>query len=34
PDFRREAFYEAIRDYQQRERRFGRTTEQLRSKES
>jgi undecaprenyl diphosphate synthase len=34
PDFRRESFYEAIRDYQQRERRFGRTTEQLRSNES
>jgi len=29
PDFRRAAFIEAIRDYQQRERRFGRTTEQL-----
>jgi undecaprenyl diphosphate synthase len=31
PDFRREDFYEAILDYQQRERRFGKTSEQLRS---
>lgn len=29
PDFRREHLYEAILDYQQRERRFGRTSEQL-----
>ncbi|MCB2215024.1 isoprenyl transferase [Desulfofustis glycolicus] len=34
PDFRRAAFIEAIRDYQQRERRFGRTTEQLRRQDS
>lgn len=30
PDFRREHFYAAIRDYQQRERRFGRTSAQVR----
>ncbi|MDR3127214.1 MAG: isoprenyl transferase [Tannerellaceae bacterium] len=30
PDFREEQLYEAIRDYQQRERRFGKTSEQLR----
>ena len=30
PDFRREHLYEAIRDYQSRERRFGLTGEQLR----
>jgi undecaprenyl diphosphate synthase len=29
PDFRREDFYEAIVDYQNRERRFGKTSEQL-----
>lgn len=29
PDFRREHFYEAIRAYQARERRFGKTTEQV-----
>ncbi|UOR04373.1 isoprenyl transferase [Hymenobacter aerilatus] len=29
PDFRREHFYEAIREYQRRERRFGKTSEQL-----
>lgn len=29
PDFRKENLYEAIRDYQQRERRFGKTGEQL-----
>ena len=29
PDFRREDFYEAIVDYQGRERRFGRVSEQL-----
>lgn len=34
PDFRRTAFIEAIRDYQQRERRFGRTTEQLRRQDT
>ena len=31
PDFRREHLYEAVRDYQKRERRFGLTGEQLRS---
>ena len=29
PDFRKEDFYEAIIDYQHRERRFGKTSEQL-----
>lgn len=29
PDFRREHFYEAIRDYQKRERRFGQTSSQV-----
>ncbi len=29
PDFRKEDFYEAIVDYQHRERRFGKTSEQL-----
>lgn len=29
PDFRREHFYEAVRVYQSRERRFGKTSEQL-----
>lgn len=29
PDFSKEAFYEAILDYQNRERRFGKTSEQL-----
>lgn len=29
PDFRRESLYEAIADYQKRERRFGMTSEQL-----
>ena len=29
PDFREEDFYKAIIDYQQRERRFGKTSEQL-----
>lgn len=29
PDFRRDAFLEAIIDYQKRERRFGKTSEQL-----
>jgi undecaprenyl diphosphate synthase len=33
PDFRKENLYEAILDYQQRERRFGKTGEQM-SKES
>jgi undecaprenyl diphosphate synthase len=29
PDFRREHFYDAIQAYQRRERRFGKTSEQL-----
>lgn len=29
PEFREDDFYEAIRDYQQRQRRFGKTTEQI-----
>lgn len=29
PDFRREHFYEALLDYQKRERRFGKTSDQL-----
>ncbi len=29
PDFRREHFYEALADYQNRERRFGKTSEQI-----
>jgi len=29
PDFRKEDFYEAIVDYQKRERRFGKTSEQI-----
>ncbi|MBC6608542.1 isoprenyl transferase [Hymenobacter sp. BT188] len=29
PDFRREHFYDAIQSYQRRERRFGKTSEQL-----
>jgi len=33
PDFRREHLYEALLDYQRRERRFGKTTEQLRKTE-
>ncbi len=32
PEFRREQFYEAIREYQRRERRFGMTTKQIRKK--
>jgi undecaprenyl diphosphate synthase len=31
PDFRREHLYEAIVEYQQRERRFGKTSEQIKS---
>jgi undecaprenyl diphosphate synthase len=31
PDFRKEDLYEALLDYQQRERRFGKTSEQVRS---
>jgi len=34
PDFRKENLYEAIIDYQQRERRFGKTGEQIKEKES
>jgi undecaprenyl diphosphate synthase len=33
PDFRKEDFYEAILDYQTRERRFGKISEQLMEKE-
>ena len=33
PDFRKEDFYSAILDYQNRERRFGRTSEQITSKQ-
>jgi len=33
PDFRREDLYEALLDYQRRERRFGKTTEQLQKTE-
>lgn len=31
PDFRRENFYEALLDYQRRERRFGKTSEQIKT---
>ncbi len=31
PDFRKEQFFEAICDYQKRERRFGKTSEQLKT---
>jgi undecaprenyl diphosphate synthase len=34
PDFRKENLYEAIIDYQQRERRFGKTGQQIKEKES
>lgn len=34
PDFRKENLYEAIVDYQQRERRFGKTGEQIKEEES
>lgn len=34
PDFRKEHLYEAIMDYQQRERRFGRTGEQVAEQEN
>ena len=34
PDFRKENLYEAILDYQNRERRFGKTSEQLEEKAS
>lgn len=33
PDYRKEDFYEAIIDYQNRERRFGKTSEQLKATE-
>jgi len=33
PDFRKEDFYKAIVDYQKRERRFGKTSEQLKQNE-
>lgn len=33
PDFRRNELYEAIREFQKRERRFGKTSEQLKSNE-
>jgi undecaprenyl diphosphate synthase len=33
PDFRKENLYEAILDYQRRERRFGKTSEQLKAEE-
>ena len=29
PDFRKQDFFEAINDYQARERRFGKTSEQI-----
>ncbi len=32
PDFRKENFYEAILNYQKRERRFGKTSEQIKEK--
>jgi undecaprenyl diphosphate synthase len=34
PDFRKENLYEAIVDYQQRERRFGKTGKQIKEQES
>lgn len=34
PDFHREAFFEAILDYQNRERRFGKTSEQIKGLEA
>jgi undecaprenyl diphosphate synthase len=34
PEFRRERLYEAIRQYQQRERRFGMTTKQIQTKDN
>jgi len=33
PDFRKEDFYQAIVDFQKRERRFGKTSEQLNNDE-
>jgi undecaprenyl diphosphate synthase len=34
PDFRKEHLHEAIYNYQQRERRFGKTSEQLNTNEA
>lgn len=34
PDFKEEQFYEAIYNYQQRERRFGKTSEQIKNEEN
>jgi undecaprenyl diphosphate synthase len=34
PDFRKQHFYQAIRDFQTRERRFGKTSEQITSSDS
>lgn len=34
PDFRKEELYRAVLDYQQRERRFGKTSEQIQTPES
>lgn len=34
PDFRKQHFYQAIRDFQNRERRFGKTSEQITSSDS
>ncbi|MFK7799845.1 MAG: isoprenyl transferase [Aureispira sp.] len=34
PDFRKQHFYQAIRDFQTRERRFGKTSEQITSNDS
>ncbi len=31
PDFKKEKFYEALKDYQKRERRFGKTSEQIKN---
>jgi len=31
PDFRKEHFFQAIKEYQQRERRFGKTSEQIKT---
>ena len=34
PDFKKKDFYEAIADYQKRERRFGKTTKQIKSNQA
>ncbi len=34
PDFRRNAYYEALRDYMTRERRFGKTSAQIHNESS